>query len=146
MNMAIICVLMVLCTSQLTLLGLAVFSILQLGKSLNKISEILNIRTKLNIDISDNMNLDMIDNLIDESVASYKIMKLEYQDDLYISEDIQNEMIECVLRDTLNKISPLVFDKLSLLYNKETVEDMILRKIKYIVMEYTIEVNGTYKK
>lgn len=146
MNMAIICVLMVLCTSQLTLLGLAVFSILQLGKNLNKISEILNIRTKLNIDISDDMSLDIIDHLIDESVASYKIMKLEYQDDLYISEDIQNEMIEWILRDTLNKISPLVFDKLSLLYNKEIVEDMILRKIKYIVMQYTIEVNGTYKK
>ena len=74
MNMAIICVLMVLCTSQLTLLGLAVFSILQLGKNLNKISEILNIRTKLNIDISDDMSLDIIDHLIDESVASYKIM------------------------------------------------------------------------
>ena len=146
MNMAIICVLMVLCNSQLTLLGLAVFSILQLGKNLNKISEILNIRTKLNIDISDDMSLDIIDHLIDESVASYKIMKLEYQDDLYISEDIQNEMIEWILRDTLNKISPLVFDKLSLLYNKEIVEDMILRKIKYIVMQYTIEVNGTYKK
>ena len=91
-------------------------------------------------------DLDILDYIIKEEFTMYQIMNLAHRDDLYINPDMQADIITTVLNNVITKISPDLYDKLSLYYKKWHIDDIIFNKIKLLVINYTIEVNGNYKK
>lgn len=89
--------------------------------------------------------LDTLDNMINDSATKYKIFKIEFKDVPYISDDIQEEMIHYILSDVLHSISPYMKKKLYCVYDKKYIENLILEKIQILVLDYTMEINGTLK-
>ena len=90
-------------------------------------------------------DLALLDTIINESLNEYKILNFEYENNIYIKEDEINKMVASVLKNVLTKMSPLFLDKLSYIYNKNVLEDEILKKVRFSVLAYVTEVNGNYK-
>lgn len=110
---------------------------------LNKKINLENRKMLFDIEITEDIT-NLLDNIIQESVAKYRITYLELRTDLYINEKIQNDMIRWVIKDTLNRISPVYYEKLCYVYNKDVIQDIIYEKASLAVLNYTISVNGTY--
>lgn len=110
---------------------------------LNKKINIENKKMLFDIEITEDIT-NLLDNIIQESVAKYRITYLELRTDLYINEKIQNDMIRWVIKDTLNRISPVYYEKLCYVYNEDVIQDIIYEKASLAVLNYTISVNGTY--
>lgn len=91
-------------------------------------------------------DIKILDDIIDDEFTQYQIMHLAHQPDLYINPDMQKKIISEILGSVLLKISDDLLDRLSLYYKKEYLGDIIFNKIKLVVINYTIEVNGNYKK
>lgn len=140
-NLVIICGLAVLCINIISLIffNIFLFSILKEIKQKRQVEQL-----KINLDyqITDNDFL-LLDKLIGESFQQYQIMNIELLNKDYISEDIQNKMIEELLRMVLYRISPVYMNKLSYIYNIDRIEDIILEKIRIIVIDYSVENNNT---
>lgn len=110
---------------------------------LNKKINLENRKMLFDIEITEDIT-NLLDNIIQESVAKYRITYLELRTDLYINEKIQNDMIRWVIKDTLNRISPVYYEKLCYVYNKDVIQDIIYEKASLAVLNYTVSVNGTY--
>lgn len=98
------------------------------------------------IDTSEEENFKMLDSLIEDSLNRYRISYLEYNDELYISEEDQNKMITWIMRDILSNMSPVYYDRLKYVYNKSKLEDVIYNKVTMAVLGYTITINGNMKE
>lgn len=110
---------------------------------LNKKINLENKKILFDIEITEDIT-NLLDSIIQESVAKYRITYLELRTDLYINEKIQNDMIRWVIKDTLNRISPVYYEKLCYVYNKDVIQDIIYEKASLAILNYTISVNGTY--
>lgn len=88
----------------------------------------------------------IIDKIIQETFDRYQIFNLAHLKNPYISEDLQQKIIKDVFTDVYSSISENIINKLSLVYKKEHIEDIIVQKIQMIVLNYTIEINGNYKE
>lgn len=88
-----------------------------------------------------------IDKYIDEAGKTYKMNKFEYReaDQLYLTEEMMNEMIKAITKDVMKKITPAVLALLQLSYNLDSKEDVIsflYEKIKIYVLTYSLETNA----
>lgn len=87
----------------------------------------------------------IIENLIQDNLAEYRILKLESVEKLYITEEIQNKIFEYVLEKVLLELSPVYLEKLSYIYNQDKLDEIIAKKINLYILDYTVEVNGNYR-
>ena len=87
----------------------------------------------------------IIENLIKDNLAEYRILKLESVEKLYITEEIQNKIFEYVLRKVMYQLSPVYLEKLSYIYNIDKLNDIIAQKINLHILDYTVEVNGNIR-
>lgn len=93
------------------------------------------------IDLND---VNILDQIIQEAFAEYKIFELDHIEDLYINEERMSLILTDMLATVLNRISDNLRDKLALVYNKDYIEDIIFRKIEMVVLDYSISINGNY--
>ena len=143
MNMLIICVLMVLYIS-IVVIALS-FSAYQLSKEL-KNNRILKEKNFLLTVDANKDTMDLLDRFIEDSLIQYRIKFLDGKDNMYISDSKQKEIVKNVLKDVLNSMSPVLYEKLTYIYNKDNLENTIYLKVSLAVLSYTIEVNGSYKE
>lgn len=144
MNMDQICVLAVWFINVLLLLSV-IFVIVKLNKNIKEKSRIEEIKFNLGIEPKENDFL-IIDNLIQDNLATYRVMKLESIEKLYINEETQNKIFEYVLRKTMYQLSPIYLEKLSYIYNQDKLDEIITQKINNAILEYTIQVNSNVRK
>lgn len=144
MNTVLICVLAVWFINVLILLVL-LLGLFKINKNIkNKYNlEQLEFNFKFEPKESDFM---IIDNLIQDNLAEYRILKLESVENLYITEKIQKEIFEYVLRKVMYQLSPIYIQRLSYIYNKDKLDEIITQKINMYIIDYTVEVNGNLKK
>lgn len=140
MNMDLLCVLAVWFTNILILISLIYF----IYESNKNTKQKLDLETlKFNFDYEPKeTDFQIIETLIQENLAEYRINKLETVEKLYITEDIQKKIFEYVLRKVMYQLSPIYLQKLSYIYNKDKLDEIITQKINMYIMDYTIEVNG----
>lgn len=143
MNMLIICVLMVLYIS-IVVIALS-FSAYQLSKEL-KNNRILKEKNFLLTVDANKDTMDLLDRFIEDSLIQYRIKFLDGKDNMYISDSKQKEIVKNVLTDVLSSMSPVLYEKLTYIYNKDNLENTIYLKVSLAVLSYTIEVNGSYKE
>lgn len=143
MNMQIICGLMVSYIS--IICGVLIFIGYQINKNINKKRQSEEKRMLLELELS-NTTIEMLDSMIENSMMVYRIKKFEMDPYLYINTEMQNDMTVYVLDDVIKNMSPVLYERLSLIYNKEKLEDQIYMKVSVAVMSYVIEVNGSYKE
>ena len=143
MNMDLLCVLAVWFTNVLLLLVI-LFTLLKLNKTLklkNKFEE-----RKFNYQFEPkDTDFTIIDNLIQQNLSEYRILKLESVEKLYINEETQNKIFEYILRKVMYQLSPIYLEKLSYIYNKDRLDEIIAQKINLAILEYTVEVNANIR-
>lgn len=107
---------------------------------------------ELNINESDKLSkesfdtiMNLVDQIINDIFTRYTIMNFENNESLYINESMINQMMAAVLKESYLSMSPQLLDKLTLIYNKEYVDDIIAKKVQMLTISYVIEINGTYK-
>ena len=143
MSMDLLCVLAVWFTNILLLLAM-IFILFNINKNIKE-KNVLN-QLRLNFEFEPKeTDFKIIDNLIQENLAEYRILKLELVEKLYINEDIQKKIFEYVLRKVLTQISPIYMQRLSYIYNKDRLDEIITQKINMHILEYTVEVNGNIR-
>lgn len=143
MNMDLLCVLAVWFTNVLLLIVI-LFVLLKLNKTLkikNKFEE-----RKFNYQFEPkDTDFTIIDTLIGQNLAEYRVLKLESVEKLYINEETQNKIFEYVLRKVMYQLSPIYLEKLSYIYNKDRLDEIIAQRINLAILEYTVEVNGNIR-
>ena len=90
-------------------------------------------------------DLDILDKIIDQEFTRYQILKLGHIENLYIKEDMQYQIIHDSSKTVMENISDNLKNKLSLIYKKEYIDDIIVQKIQYVVMQFVIDINGSYR-
>lgn len=143
MNMELLCVLAVWFTNVLILLAI-IFVLYKLNKEIKNKNDMETLRMNFDFEPKEE-DLQIIDNLIQENLAEYRILKLESVEKLYITEEIQHKIFEYVLRKVLYQISPIYMQKLSYIYNKDRLDEIITQKINMHILDYTVEVNGNIR-
>ena len=84
----------------------------------------------------------VLDKLIEESFNQYQVLHVEMLNVDFIKSDTQNKMVTDLLTIVLKRISPLYINKLKYIYNIEYIEDIILEKIRLLVINFAVETNG----
>lgn len=143
MSMGQICVLAVWFTNVL-FLGIIIFVLVKLNKNIRIKNEFEIMKFNYEIEPKET-DFIIIDNLIQENFAEYRILKLESVEKLYINEDIQNKIFEYVLRKVMYQLSPIYLQKLSYIYNEDKLNEIIAQKINLHILEYTVEINGNLR-
>ena len=143
MNMDLLCVLAVWFTNVL-LLVILLFTLLKLNKSINEKIKMDNMRFNFEVQLKEDDFL-ILDNLIQENLAQYCVLKVENIDKLYVSEDMQHKMFEYVLRQVMYQLSPMYLQRLYYIYNKDKIDDVITQKINQAILAYSVEVNSNYR-
>lgn len=145
MIMLIICVLLVLFISLIVFIGVLIYTArhltkeLQLNRSLKEKEMLLSINT-------DGEMMDIVDKFIEDSILQYRLKYLTEKDNLYVTEKKQQEMIRTVLRDVLENMSPSLYEKMSVVYNKNRLEDIIYLKVSMAIIAFVGSINGSYKE
>ena len=140
MSMDQLCVLAVWFINVLLLIVL-LFTLSKVNKSIKEKTDVE--RLRLNFDFEPKeTDFKIIDNLIQENLATYRVLKLESVEKLYINEKIQKQIFEYVLRETMYQISPIYLQRLSYIYNKDRLDQIIAQKINMHILEYTVDVNS----
>lgn len=91
-------------------------------------------------------DMKLLNQIIDDEFSQYQIMNLAHRDNLYINQELESQIITDLLRNVLGQISDDLRMRLELYYNNDRLDDIIFNRIKMIVINYTIEINGNYKK
>lgn len=144
MNMQIICLLAVIAIN--ILLGVAIIlSCIYVGKRLENNTSLNERMYLFSLPINTEENFLILDKMIKEEIDRYTIYNFPKTDDLYINEDDQNKMLRHILSQVLKKISPVYMNKLRYIYNEEVIEDIIYEKVRDGVLNYTVEINGTFR-
>ena len=91
-------------------------------------------------------DMKLLNQIIDDEFSQYQIMNLAHRDNLYINQELESQIITDLLRNVLGQISDDLRLRLELYYNSDRLDDIIFNRIKMIVINYTIEINGNYKK
>lgn len=144
MSMQIICLLAVIAIN--ILLGVAIIlSCIYVGKRLENNTSLNERMYLFSLPINTEENFFILDKMIKEEVDRYTIYNFPKTDDLYINEDDQNKMLRHILSQVLKKISPVYMNKLRYIYNEEVIEDIIYEKVRDGVLNYTVEINGTFR-
>ena len=144
MNMDQLCVLAVWFTNVLLLLVIS-FALFKLNKSINEKIKLENMRFNFSIELKEN-DFFILDNLIQENLAQYCVLKLENMDKLYVTEDMQHKMFEYILRQVMYQLSPMYLQKLYYMYNQDKIDEVITQKINQAILTYSVEVNRNYRK
>lgn len=140
MNTLIICLCLGLCISgSLAIVAISVKDIIK------TIAQSKEQERLFNLDIN-KLTTDMIfiDTLIQDAITTYRVLNIDHNPDYYMSQQNETKMVTEVLREVLSKISPMIYKKLHILYDENTLEDIIYKKISVSVLEVKLEINGTY--
>ena len=143
MSMDQLCVLAVWFTNVILLI-IVLFVLVKINKNIKDKKEIELLRLNFEFEPKDS-DFELLDRLIQENLAQYRVLKLENIQKLYITEDIQKKIFEYVLRETKYQMSPIYVQRLSYIYNKDRLDDIIVQKITMNRLEYTVEVNGNIR-
>lgn len=90
-------------------------------------------------------NFKILDDVVKNEIAVYALYNFPNTNDLYITKDNIDKMIKDVLKKVLNKLSPVYLNKLKYIYNESNLEDTIYEKVRDGVLQYSIEINGTFR-
>lgn len=90
--------------------------------------------------------MKLVDQILDDIFVRYTIINTDSKDDLYMNEEMINKMMFDMLKEAYLCVSPQLMHKLTSIYNRTYVDDVIAKKVQMITMSYAIDVNGSYKK
>lgn len=141
-NSLLICIIMagIFLVTALILFGVVVYTNNKHRKRLEELT-LYQIHTASNIDQSIPEILDLI---INESFADYKIKYLIPLEEGYINNEREAQIRKDLVALVTKRISSAALDKISLFYNIVNIADIIADKIYILVMNYVTEHNSQF--
>lgn len=131
----------------ITLVFIGTLYMITLNRVMEEVKKIRIIKEKQMLFTSFNDdNIAIIDQLINDNIIKYRVYNIDHNNNFYMSTTEQQKMVKEVLESTLESLSPVLMEKLSLMYNEKKLEDLIYSKILMSVLALTVEINGTYKE
>lgn len=140
MNTLIICVFLVLSIDIFLLSG--TFVLYLFYKEYKRKNDLEQLEMNLNFTINED-NLKIIDDLVSDAFNHFCFINYDKMNQEYINTQVQQEAINEVLKTTLLRLSPVYMNKLSYIYNRNYIEDLILEKTQIVVIDYCVKVNGS---
>lgn len=83
-----------------------------------------------------------LDTIIQNAITVYAALNISYQDDVYINDKMEEDIRNSVVGDVNDKLTLTMFNKLSLIYKSDRIEDIIAMKIYLAVMLYRVQHNS----
>lgn len=140
MNTLIICVFLVLSIDIFLLSG--TFVLYLFYKEYKRKNDLEQLEMNLNFTINED-DLKIIDDLVSDAFNHFCFINYDKMNQEYINTQVQQEAINEVLKTTLLRLSPVYMNKLSYIYNRNYIEDLILEKTQIVVIDYCVKVNGS---
>lgn len=135
---------MVVCIVISFLIMMKILSII--NESVKKMQTLKEREFLYSIDMSEENNFKLLDTMIEDSLTRYRVSYLEFDDDLYIDDNEQKKIITWIMKDILSNMSPVYYDKLTYIYNKNKLEDILYNKVSMAVLSYTVSINGSMRE
>lgn len=140
MNTLIIYVFLVLSIDIFLLSG--TFVLYLFYKEYKRKNDLEQLEMNLNFTINED-DLKIIDDLVSDAFNHFCFINYDKMNQEYINTQVQQEAINEVLKTTLLRLSPVYMNKLSYIYNRNYIEDLILEKTQIVVIDYCVKVNGS---
>lgn len=96
------------------------------------------------INMNCNVDIDIIERLeqiIMNCFNEYMILNIEFRELDYINKEIEDIIVREVSHMVIDRISPMFLNKISLMYNKDSLSDIISRKVYLHTMNYVLNKN-----
>ena len=132
----------------LIVLGIIIFIILLYIISLTllnfrEIKESKQITMLREYEINMNCNVDIdimerLDQMIMNCFNEYMILNIEFRELDYINKEMEDIIVREVSHMVIDRISPVFLNKISLMYNKDTLSDIISKKVYLHTMNYVL--------
>lgn len=84
--------------------------------------------------ISDTFNLYQLTN-------SYLLSPPDSESYRYIDEELMKSIIENVSVAVLTNMSPVIYDKLAYIFNKEKIDEIVFQRVQVVVIQFTVDHN-----
>lgn len=99
---------------------------------------------KIRLGVTLDQDLDkVLDQIITSCFNEYSLINLVIKPDWYIKEDEEIKINKEVAHLVTQRLSPIILEKLYIVYNKDALYDIIAKKIHFIVAEFVIKHNRT---
>lgn len=98
-------------------------------------------KINMNLNIDTNV-ISQLEFLIEETFSEYIALNIEYREIGYISAEIEDIICREVSKQVIDKMSPVFFDKISLVYNKSNFSTLIANRVYLHVVNYTLSKNS----
>lgn len=99
---------------------------------------------EIEIDAFDDVN-DMIDNIITLNLTEYLYMNCWLGAE-YIKQEEENEIFKELSKIIISRLSEAIVAKISLIYNKDMINEVLSDKIYIAVTSYVCDINNKKKK
>lgn len=100
----------------------------------------INIRSDI-----DETSFGLLDIFIQKQMDDYLVMNPKYLQSDYINSDMQTELNRGICKAVGEYMSPALYDKLELLYNKDSISDIIAKKVYIRTLYYVVDHNKMKK-
>ena len=119
---------------------LVIFIKIKDSKEKNKLLELS--RYEVNTRTQDLNMSDILDKFIAECLTDYTVMILAPRNEIYISDEREQEILSDLTAKVAERISPNLIERLSLYYNINSIDKVIADKISIAVTSYIISRNA----
>lgn len=87
----------------------------------------------------------LLDDLINECIDEYALLNLAFKENIYITEDMEREMIRGVLERFITRMSKAITENLYLIYNAKSDDELISlisTQVALKVVNYKVQINS----
>lgn len=117
--------------------------ILYIFKKIKNLKKQLNLKEyEINVSTTiDDNTFGLLDKLISDCFLEYIVLNIEYKDIQYIDSELEQEISKAVAYTVLERLSPTLITKISLVYNVNNLADLVSKRVYLQVLNYSIEKN-----
>lgn len=133
---------------------LLIILLIQISIIIKKASLYLYLKTKLNdrtvtkdLFYDENEIIKHLDYLITEGIEEYILLHINPNDNIhYINSKLETEIIDYLKKEIPERISSVLYDKLTFMYSEKYIGEFIGKRIYLSVTQYVLDFNVDNKK
>lgn len=145
MNILGVCLLVAVLSINIIAIAAFTLMIIHLERNVKSDKELKEKMFLFSLPVNDEENFLLLDKIIQNECQVWQIYNVpSFEDDYYMNKGDQDKMLRGVLSQVLKKVSPVYLNKLKYIYNEEVIEDIVFEKVRDAVLNFTVEINGTY--
>lgn len=98
---------------------------------------------KINMNLNiDTTIIEQLEFLIEDTFNEYIALNIEFRELSYITAEIEDIIFRDVSKQVVDKMSPVFFDKISLIYNKAHFSTLITNRVYLHTINYSLSKNS----